>query len=351
MKIKFRKNIEKLKWYSSWKEEFSWNAEVFLDTNENPYDLWGFWNNRYPDPMQIELKRELLKLKNKQFWVNLKQENIMVDNWSDNIIDLVVRMFCEPKEDSLAYFPPTFWMYKVVWNINNVKTKEYFLDDDFKIKKQDLEKIYSDNKIKLIFLCNPNNPSWNIMANLELVESLLKNFNGIVVIDEAYIDFCPEKTSLKLLKKYNNLVVLQTFSKFWGLAGARCWMAFSSPEIIQKLNTVKAPYNVSNLTQKFILKQMKNVEVLFNIKDRILEERKRLELELRKFSMVKKIYKSDSNFLLIKFKDAESVFSFLKNKWIIVRNFSSKKWTENCLRITIWTEEENSKLLEVLGMF
>jgi len=369
--IKFRKNIEELKWYSSWKWEFSWKAEIFLDTNENPYDLWWEGNNRYPDPMQVELKNKLIEVKEKQFWIELSLENIMVDSWSDNIIDLLVRIFCEPGKDSLSYFSPTFWMYKVAADINNVWIKEFELDKNFEIRNQYLEKLYSlstegfypqgaprsplnDEKvsgIKLIFICNPNNPTWNITANLELIEEILQKFNWVVVVDEAYIDFCPEKSALKLLEKYNNLVVLQTFSKLWWLAWVRCWMAFSNSRIIEKLNLIKSPYNVSNITQELVIKQLKNYELIFDIKNKIINQRDKLSKELEKLNIVKKVYKSDSNFLLVEFVDWDKVFEYLKENWIIVRDFSQNKYTYNCLRISIWKESENIILIEKLKKY
>jgi len=303
--------------------------------------------------MAIELKKELIKVKKEQFWVNLDINNIMIDNWSDNIIDLIVRIFCEPWEDSLAYFSPTFGMYKVAADINNIWIKEFILDENFEIKNQDLEKIYSlstesFNPLKLFFICNLNNPSWNITANLNLIEEILQKFNWIVVIDEAYIDFYPEYSAIKLLEKYNNLVILQTFSKLWWLAWVRCWMAFSSPQIIEKLNIIKAPYNVNSLTQKVVLKQLKNSEIIFDIKKKIILEREKLKINLEKLNFIEKVYNSNSNFLLVKFQDWQKVFEYLKENWIIVRNFSQNKYTKNCLRISIGTEKENKTVLEVL---
>ena len=346
--IKFRENIEEMKWYSSWKWEFSWKAEIFLDTNENSYDLSGEGNNRYPDPMARELKKELIKVKKEQFWVELKQENIMIDNWSDNIIDLLVRMFCEPKEDKLAYFSPTFWMYKVAAELNNVWIEEFELDENFEIKNQDLEKLSTEGFSPLCFICNPNNPSWNLSISLKNIEKLLQNFNWIVVVDEAYIDFCPEQSAIKLIEKYDNLVILQTFSKLWGLAGVRCGMAFSNEKIIEKLNTVKAPYSVNFLTQNAVLKQLKNSELIFDIKNKIIKNREILIKNLENIRFIKKIFKTDSNFILIKFEDWQKVFEYLRENWIIVRNFSSWKYTKNCLRISIWTEKENTILIKFL---
>ena len=348
-KIKFRKNIEELKWYSSGKAEFSWKAEIFLDTNENPYDLAGLWNNRYPDPMALELKQELIKVKEKQFWYKLELENIMIDNGSDWIIDLLVRIFCEPEKDNIAYFSPTFWMYKVAGNINNVWIREFELDEKFMIPHSNpLLTGEGTKQTKLVFICNPNNPSWNITASLEKIEEILQKFDWIVVVDEAYIDFCPEYSSIKLLEKYNNLVVMQTFSKFWWLAWARCGMAFSSPKIIEKLNTVKAPYNVNNLTQKVVLNQLKNYEVIFEIWKKLLSEMKKLKVNLKKLKIVEKVYNSDSNAFLVKFKDWWKIFKYLRENWIIVRDFSWKELTKNCLRISVWTEKENEKLINIL---
>ncbi len=349
--IKFRENIEKMKWYSSGKKEFSWKAEIFLDTNENPYDLFWLWINRYPDPLAIEVKKELIKVKKQQFWIDLKQENIMLDNWSDNIIDLLVRIFCEPKKDKIAYFSPTFWMYKIAAELNDVWIKEFELDENFEIpfsphltspKGRGIE------QIKLIFICNPNNPSGNLTISLENIEKLLQNFNTIVVVDEAYIDFCPESSAINLIEKYDNLVILQTFSKLWGLAGIRCWMAFSNKKIIEKLNTVKAPYNLNSLTQEIVLKQLKNSEIVFDLKNKIIKNREVFIKNLEKIKFVKKIFKTNSNFVLVKFEDWQKVFEYLRENWIIVRNFSSWKYTKNCLRVSIWTEKENKTLIDLL---
>jgi len=350
MTIKFRKNIEELKWYSSGKMEFSGKAEIFMDTNESPYDLWGIGNNRYPDPMATELKQELIKVKKEQFWINLKQENIMLDNWSDNIIDLLVRMFCEPWIDSLAYFSPTFGMYKVAADINNIWIKEFELDENFEISQLNplLKGEKGTEKIKLIFICNPNNPTWNLTINLENIEKILQKFDWIVVVDEAYIDFCPEYSAIKLLEKYDNLVILQTFSKLWWLAWARCGMAFSNEKIIEKLNIVKPPYNLNSLTQDAVLKQLKNKDIIFDIKNKIILEKNKLEEKLEKIKIIEKIYKTDSNFFLIKFVDWQKVFEYLRKNWIVVRNFSQNKYTKNCLRISIWKKEENLKLVEIL---
>ena len=348
MTIKFRKNIEELKWYSSGKMEFSGKAEIFMDTNESPYDLWWVGNNRYPEPMAIELKQELIKVKKEQFWVELKIENIMLDNGSDNIIDLLVRMFCEPWIDSLAYFSPTFWMYKVAADINNVWIKEFELDDNFEMPNPIFKWEDGINQIKLIFICNPNNPTWNLTINLENIEKILQKFDWIVVVDEAYIDFCPEYSSIKLLEKYDNLVILQTFSKLWWLAWARCGMAFSNEKIIEKLNTVKPPYNLNSLTQDAVLKQLKNKDIIFDIKNKIILEKNKLEEKLEKMKIIEKIYKTDSNFFLIKFVDWQKVFEHLRKNGIVVRNFSQNKYTKNCLRINIWKEEENLKLVEIL---
>ncbi len=347
--IKFRKNIEKLQGYSSGKWEFSGRAEIFLDTNESPYDLWGKGNNRYPDPMQKELKEKLIEVKKQQLGVKLKQENIMIDSGSDNIIDLLVRIFCEPKEDKLAYFSPTFWMYKVAAELNNVWIEEFKLDKNFEINVKNLEKLSTEGFSPLCFICNPNNPSGNISISVENIEKLLQNFNGIVVVDEAYIDFCPKKSCVKLIEKYDNLVILQTFSKLWWLAGVRCWMAFSNKEIIEKLNIIKPPYNVNILTQTVVIGQLENAEIIFDIQKKIISERNRLEKALNKLNCVEKVFPSDSNFLLIKFEKAQEIYEYLQKKGIIVRNFSQKKLTKNCLRISVGSVEENRRVVEVLN--
>ena len=353
--IKFRKNIEKLQWYSSWKSEYTWAAEIFLDTNENPYDVSWDWYNRYPDPLQVELKKEILLMKNEESWMELVLDNIMIDSWSDSIIDLLVRMFCEPWIDSLGFFSPTFWMYRVAADINNVWIKEFLLDNDFKIKNEDIESlgtsISTSEWLKLLFICNPNNPSWNTTVHLWQIREILEKFQWVVVVDEAYIDFCLEESCESLLKNYDNLVIIQTFSKLWGLAWIRCGLALSSAKIIETLNTIKAPYNVSTFTQEVVVKQLKNRDVIFGIRNKIIEEREKMRISLSELEYVIAVYPSQANFLLVKFMRAEKVYIYLRGNWIIVRSFSWKDVINNCLRITVWTPDENKKVLKMLEKF
>lgn len=332
-----RPNIWKLKPYSCARDEFKGEASVYLDANENPYNN-PF--NRYPDPLQLKVKEQIKKIK------GISKRNIFLGNGSDEAIDLVYRIFCEPKEDNVIAIAPTYGMYGVCADINNVQYKSIELDENFQFSADTLlEKV--NEKTRVIWLCSPNNPTGNALNGSE-IEKLLKSFNGIVVVDEAYIDFSSQPSWTKRLKEFPNLIVLQTLSKAWASAGIRLGMAFASENIIALFNKVKYPYNVNILTQKQALNILTNKsEVDLWIKT-ILEERGKLINELQKLPIVEKIYPTDANFILVKVQNANKTYNHLVSKGIIVRNRNTVILCDNCLRITVGTPEENKKLLKEL---
>lgn len=330
-----RPNILKLKPYASARDEFEGHAEVFLDANENPYGSW----NRYPDPHQQALKARIAALK------GVGMENIFVGNGSDEAIDLLFRIFCRPDLDKVMTFPPTYGMYEVTANIHGAGLIQIPLDADF---QPDITKIAAhlpDPALKLIFVCSPNNPSGNT-APPELFELLRKEFRGIVVVDEAYIDFAQSPSLLKQLPYFPNFVVLQTFSKAWGMAALRCGMAFAQPPLIDLMNKVKAPYNVSRANQELVLEASQDpartaAEVL-----RICAAREEMAAALQKLPAILQVYPSEANFLLVRVQDANEVYRQLAAAGIVVRNRHSV--APGCLRITIGTAEENARLFTAL---
>jgi histidinol-phosphate aminotransferase len=330
-----RKNIRELTPYSSARDEFEGSDGVFLDANENPFGTI----NRYPDPYQKALKVEISKLK------DVPVENIFPGNGSDEIIDLAYRIFCEPGKDKACIFTPTYGMYKVSADINNVGLIEIPLKEDFQIPVDAFLEMSVKQNIKLVFICTPNNPTGNAIKKAD-IEKLAQEFKGIVVIDEAYIDFCGSGSNLPLIKKYNNVLVMQTFSKAWGMAGARVGMAFAGYEILNYFNRVKPPYNVSTLNQQAMLEKLKNNNAYQQEVSLILSEKKKLISELGGMKIVEKIFPSDANFLLARFKDAKTIYRKLVKEGIIVRDRTSA--VESCLRITIGTPDENQKLIETL---
>jgi len=333
-----RDNIKKLEPYACARNEFSGEASVFLDANENPYNAPY---NRYPDPLQHKLKEEIVKIK------GCRQEQLFLGNGSDEAIDIVFRAFCEPGKDNMVRIDPSYGMYQVCADINDVKTKTVSLDENFQISAKKLLKA-ADENTKLIFLCSPNNPTSNLLDKEEVI-SVLKNFNGLVILDEAYIDFSPGNSFLPDLDKYDNLIIFQTFSKAWGMAGIRLGMAFASDAIINVFNKIKYPYNVNILTQKKALESIKeNSEKKNNWVFELLEARDVLSEELKTISCVKKVYPSDSNFLLVKMDDANKTYKYLTDRGIIVRNRSKVNLCNNCLRITVGSEKENTMLLLAL---
>ncbi len=337
-----RPNILRLKPYSSARSEFEGDAEIFLDANENPFGSpVGESYNRYPDPLQKELKA-LIGLTNRLF-----SEQMFVGNGSDEAIDLLFRIFCEPGCDEAIVCPPTYGMYSVSADINDVSIREVPLKNEFQL---DVEAILSavNERTKLIFICSPNNPTGNLMRRAD-IEKLLKGFGGIVVIDEAYIHFAAEPSLITELNRFPNLVVLQTFSKAWGMAGLRVGMAYASEEIISLMNAVKPPYNVSGIAQRAVIEALADndsVEVWIR---RTLSERDRLVSELGTLSFVQKIYPSDANFVLVKMEDASGIYRYLIQQKIVVRDRSNVRLCEGCLRVTVGTEEENARLLAALA--
>ncbi len=332
-----RKNIANLKPYSSARNEFTGDASVFLDANENPYNI-PF--NRYPDPLQRELKKAISALK------HIHVENIFLGNGSDEPIDLLYRAFCEPRIDNVVAIEPTYGMYKVCANINDVEYRKVLLENNFDFKA---DKILNavDNHTKIIWFCSPNNPTGNSLSLEEIIKTL-QNFNGIVVVDEAYIDFSSKTSFLEELTNYQNLVVLQTFSKAWGNAAIRLGMAFASKEIIDILNKIKYPYNVNLLSQQQALKALQDKNKVKEWIDILLAERNNLIEQLSKILLIKHIYPTDANFILVKVDDANAVYQNLVDKGIIIRNRNNVSLCMGCLRITIGSKEENEALVEAL---
>ncbi len=335
-----RKNILNLKPYSSARDEFSGEAMVFLDANENPFNQPY---NRYPDPLQRQLKAIIAGLK------NVHPDNIFLGNGSDEPIDLLIRAFCEPGIHNIVQMEPTYGMYQVAAGINNVEVIKVFLSADYKLDAGEMLKAVTQ-KTRIIFLCTPNNPTGNALETNEMIR-VIQGFEGPVVIDEAYIDFAPGLSMLPRLNEFNNLVVLQTFSKAWGMAGIRLGMAFASPEIIRILNKIKYPYNLNILTQQKALELLESAGEMENWVKLLLAERHKLVVELQKISYVEKVWPSDANFLLVKMKNARKVYEFLMKKGIIVRDRSKVLLCEDSLRITVGTENENKILINALKRY
>lgn len=333
-----RPNIRTLKPYSSARNEFQGNASVFLDANENPYNEPY---NRYPDPMQWKLKDKIASIK------HVDRTSVFLGNGSDEPIDLLIRAFCEPGIDTILSIDPTYGMYQVAADTNNVACHKVRLRDNFALDAGELLQAV-DSHTKIIFLCSPNNPTGNVLSREE-VHKVLVGFDGLVVIDEAYIDFSSSPTFLRKLAHYPNMVVLQTLSKAWGAAGIRLGMAFASPEIIQILNKIKYPYNINQLTQERALEILDREEEMKGELLEILNERTLVETALLELPFVKQIFPSDANFILIRVIDANATYNYLVKKGIIVRNRHTVTLCEGCLRITIGTPKQNNALLEALN--
>jgi histidinol-phosphate aminotransferase len=330
-----RPNIRGLQPYSSARDEFNGSDGIFLDANENPYgDL-----NRYPDPYQRELKQMISGIK------NVDEKNVFIGNGSDEIIDLLFRIFCNPGKDKALTFSPTYGMYDVAAGINDVELIKIDLNQDFEIDFVSVEPYLSDPELKLILLCSPNNPTGNCL-NQATIEKILSSFNGIVLIDEAYIDFSDRPSFLNKIDSYPNLVVSQTMSKAYGLAAARVGMAYSNSSIITLLNKVKPPYNVSALNQIAALDSFKRTDDFEQNKERILLEKKKLRTALEKLEIIKKIYPSEANFFLVETENANGIYNTLVEERIIVRN--RNRVLKNCIRITVGSAEENKALIEAL---
>jgi histidinol-phosphate aminotransferase len=332
-----RPNIVALKPYSSARHEFTGHGEIFLDANENPYDTDV---NRYPDPLQQELKQVISELK------NIPVDQIFLGNGSDEAIDLILRIFCNPGQDEIMVLPPTYGMYQVSADIADVKVKKVRLTEDFQPDLESIRQSMGENT-KVLFLCSPNNPSGNLIG-IEKVKQILGFFKGIVVIDEAYIDFCPESTTIPMIGLYDRLIVLQTLSKAWGMAAIRLGMAFSSADIISYFNKVKAPYNINILTQRFALDRLNKRQAMRDQTSEILNEKHKLMTLLPSIPCVQKVYPSDANFLLIKVTQADRIYEALVVKGIVVRNRSKEPGCENALRITIGKPKENELLIQTL---
>ena len=336
-----RENIKSLKPYSSAREEFKNSASnlVYLDANENPFDT-GL--NRYPDPQQNLVKAALAKIK------NVYREQLLLGNGSDEVLDLIFRVFCEPKVDTVIVLPPTYGMYEVLANTNDVKILNISLLDNYQPNVDEILKA-QNSQTKLLFLCSPNNPTANSF-NADKIETLIKKFTGIVVIDEAYIDFSSQESWIGRLNEFPNLIVIQTLSKAYGLAGIRLGACYSSTKIISVLNKIKPPYNVNQLTQQTALKALQNSIKTNNEIAIIISERNKLKTDLEEISFIMKVYPSDANFLLVKVDNAIVRYNQLVEYGIIVRNRTNQPICENCLRFTVGTKEENKKLMNTLKL-
>ena len=333
-----RKNIQSLAPYSSAREEYSGKEGIFLDANENPFGIY----NRYPDPYQLTLKKKLAEIK------NTSAAQIFIGNGSDEIIDLAFRIFCEPGQDKALTFVPTYGMYEVSATINDVELLKIPLDEDFQIQTELLMPYFSDSNLKLIFICSPNNPTGNLLRTGD-IEFVLENFSGIVIIDEAYIDFSGQFSLIEKLNEFPNLIILQTLSKAWGLAGIRLGIGFMSEEILSYFNRVKPPYNVSLLNQQTALEILNNEEVFEKKIKTIFAEKEKMSRRLSTLNFVRKIYPSDANFFLVEVDDADELYQKLIEKKIIIRNRNSV--IKNCLRISVGTPEEIEELFKALKEF
>lgn len=339
-----RDNIKRLVPYSSARDEFKGEASVFLDANENSYGSpLATDYNRYPDPLQWKVKYRLADIK------GVPPQNIFLGNGSDEAIDVLFRAFCRPGIDNVVLCPPTYGMYEVSANINDVTIRKATLTEDFQLDLPAIEAAIDENT-KLIFICSPNNPTANAI-NRQDIEVVLNNFHGIVVVDEAYINFSKQKTLIQELTEYPNLVILQTLSKAWGLAALRVGMAFASEDIINVFNKVKPPYNINQASQELALEALNNIDqVNAWIRETVLE-RDKLEFALKALPIVEKVYPSDANFLLAKTTDAKGIYNHLIEKGIVVRDRSKVELCVGCLRITVGTPAENVELINTLQAF
>jgi len=328
-----RKNILELHPYISFRDVNEFNNPVLMDANESPFGEF----NRYPDSTHRKIRLQISELK------NISSEKMAIGNGSDELIDLIIKIFCEPKKDSVLMMNPSFAMYGFYASINENEVLKLQLDENFEIQKEDFLKIGKENQPKIFFLCSPNNPTGNSVEDLEFY---IKNFNGIVVVDEAYIEFSDKKSAIELLEKYPNLIVLQTFSKAWGMAGARVGIAYASEEIIRLIYTVKAPYNVNSLSLNLASDSLKNINKFENNLEQTLSERSWLKKEFKNIQCIKKVFPTDANFFLIEFKDAENVFLKLLESEIL----TSKRFPQipNCIRINVGKRKENRQLINIL---
>ncbi len=330
-----RPNVRSLTPYSCARDDFQGKAGVFLDANENPYGHL----NRYPDPYQRDLKAAISKIR------GIPREKIFLGNGSDEIIDLCFRIFCRPGIDKALTFSPSYGMYQVSASANDVEIVKVPLDKNFRIDFNDIKARLSDDKLKLIIICSPNNPTGNCMDR-SAVEKIISGFNGVVLVDEAYIDFSDKQSLIEMLSSCPNLIIMQTFSKAFGLAAARVGVVYTSPDIVHYFNKMKPPYNISTINQKAVLQKLMKLSSYTGQVRKIKKERVRLSEELKKLKIVREVFPSDANFLLVKFNDAGFIYDYLVDNKIIVRNRSSM--IDNCIRITVGTRSENNELLTAL---
>lgn len=339
-----RKNIKELVPYSSARDEFKGEASIFLDANENAYGSPLKSNyNRYPDPLQYKVKKRLSEIK------GVPPRNIFLGNGSDEAIDILFRAFCNPGKDNVITVPPTYGMYEVSANINDVELRKINLLPDYQLNMEGIAEAIDENT-KIIFICSPNNPTGNSINRTD-IETILANFNGLVVIDEAYINYSRQKTFIQELTDYSNLVVLQTLSKAWGLAGLRVGMAFASEEIIEVFNKVKPPYNMNEASQQLTLEALQNVDQVNNWIKESVAEREKLRANLNVMPSVITIYPSDANFILVKTENPKEIYQYFVERGIIVRDRSKVELCEGCLRITVGTPQENKLLTEAFKNF
>ena len=339
-----RENIKKLVPYSSARDEFKGEARVFLDANENSLGSpLTRWYNRYPDPLQWKVKEALSKIK------GLPPQNIFLGNGSDECIDILYRSFCNPGIDNVITNPPTYGMYEVSAHINDVEVRKAVLTKDFQLNLDEIERLI-DARTKMIWVCSPNNPTANAIHHKD-IEVILNNFDGLVVIDEAYINFSRHKSFIPELNEYPNLIILHTMSKAWGMAGLRLGMAFADKTIIEIFNKVKPPYNINQATQDLALQALDHIDQVNEMIKTIVAQRRELEEELARLPVVKKIYPSDANFLLVKVTDAHATYEYLLQDGIVVRDRSKVELCGDCLRITVGTEKENKELITALAKF
>jgi histidinol-phosphate aminotransferase len=339
-----RENIKKLVPYSSARDEFKGDASIFLDANENSLGSpLKKWYNRYPDPLQLKVKEKISEIK------GIPTSKMFLGNGSDECIDILIRAFCEPGIDNIIICPPTYGMYEVSANINNAAIKKVPLTPDYQLDIEALAESIDDHT-KLIFICSPNNPTGNSLRR-EDIEILLNNYWGIVVLDEAYINFSRVRSFTQELNEYPNLVIMQTLSKAWGLAALRMGMAFASDDIIKIMNRIKPPYNINQASQDLALEALGRVEEVNEMIKELVNERHMLEAELPKLPVVKKVNPSDANFLLVKVSEPVPIYKSLLDKGIVVRDRSRVELCEGCLRITVGTPEENKILLNALAEF
>lgn len=339
-----RENIKKMTPYSSARHEYAGEAAIFLDANENSFGSPLQQNyNRYPDPLQQKLKEKISNIK------GVPIQNIFLGNGSDEAIDLLFRIFCEPGKDNVIILPPTYGMYEVCAELNDVQVKKVPLLPNFQLNLEAIEQSI-DSNTKIIFVCSPNNPTGNSI-NRNYIEILLNNYNGLVIIDEAYINYARQKTFIPELTEYPNLVILQTLSKAWGLAGLRLGMAFAGQRVIDYLNKVKYPYNINTATQQLAIEALNNISSVNNWTRTTVEQREWLISQLSNLGFVNKIYPSDANFILVKMQNAKSFYDYLTGKGIIVRDRSKVILCDECLRITIGTPDENKQLIDALKTY